>query len=97
MNPMSKKLRFILVRVAIGLISVSIIFLVSCGSKKNETILEKIDTDTLNQIDVDNILSLCINQDITDEILTEKGYIISDEQTFSEMDNAICPPVASGN
>lgn len=89
MNPMSKKLRFILVRVAIGLISVSIIFLVSCGSKKNETILEKIDTDTLNQIDVDNILSLCINQDITDEILTEKGYIISDEQTFSEMDNAI--------
>lgn len=89
MKPMSKKLRCLLVSVAIGLISVSIIFLVSCGSKKNETILEKIDTNTLNQIDVDNILSLCINQGITDEILTDKGYIISDEQTFGEMVNAI--------
>lgn len=99
MNPMSKKLRCILVSVAIGLISVSIIFLISCGSKKNETILEKIDTDTLNQIDVDNILSLCINQGVTDEILTDKGYIISDEQTFSEMDNAIwydCTQIPTG-
>lgn len=99
MKPMSKKLRCILVSVAIGLISVSIIFLVSCGSKKNETILEKIDTDTLNQIDVDNILSLCINQGVTDEILTDKGYIISDKQTFSEMDNAIwydCTQIPTG-
>lgn len=53
----------------------------------------------VNQIDVDNILSLCINQGVTDEILTDKGYIISDKQTFSEMDNAIwydCTQIPTG-
>lgn len=68
--------------------SIFIIFLISFSSKKSKTIFDRIDTHTLSQIDVDNILSVSIDRGITDEILTEKGYIVSDKQTFSEMDHA---------
>lgn len=89
MNQLSKKHRYILFGVIIVIFIISISLLISLSLNKSQSIFYKIDSNTLSQIDIDNILSMSINYDITDEVLTDKGYIISDEQTFSEMDNAI--------
>lgn len=89
MNHMSKKHRYILFSMTTVMIFIAIIFIFSFGLKKNESIFDKIDTNMLRQIDVDNVLSESINRDITNELLSEKGYVVSDKQIFSEMDNAI--------
>lgn len=89
MNHMSKKNRYILFSMTIVMIFIAIILIISFSLKKNESIFNKIDTNTLRQIDVDNILLEGINSNITNELLSEKGYVVSDKQTFSEMDNAI--------
>ncbi|MGN0554582.1 MAG: hypothetical protein ACI4LI_01645 [Candidatus Fimenecus sp.] len=43
----------------------------------------------LAKIDVDGILSDGVNQRITSTLLTEKGYVISDDQTLSEENQSV--------
>lgn len=90
MNHMHKKYRYILFSIMIITVFISIIF-TSISFSMNQTGLidDKIDNNALKQIDVDNILLAGLNGCITNELLSEKGYSISEQQIFSEIDNAI--------